>query len=90
VDPLLADAWADGVVVVHRGAIVSERYANLMAPETLHLSQSVGKSVLGLIVGVLGAPRPATRRRAPARRATPTSGGASTAGRRPAYPRPAG
>jgi CubicO group peptidase (beta-lactamase class C family) len=53
VDPFVAAAWVDGVVVAHRGAIVCERYANGMAPETLHISQSVGKSVLGLIVGVL-------------------------------------
>lgn len=53
VDPLVADAWVDGVVVVHQGAIVCERYANAMAPETLHISQSVGKSVLGLVVGAL-------------------------------------
>jgi CubicO group peptidase (beta-lactamase class C family) len=53
VDAFVADAWVDGVVVVHRATIVCERYANGMTPETLHISQSVGKSVLGLIVGVL-------------------------------------
>ena len=53
VDSLVADAWADGVLVAQRGMIVCERYANGMTPETLHISQSVGKSVLGLLVGVL-------------------------------------
>ena len=53
VDPFVASAWVDGVLVAHRGAIVCERYANAMAPQTLHISQSVGKSVLGLVVGVL-------------------------------------
>lgn len=53
VDPLVADAWVDGVLVAKHGTIVCERYANGMTPATLHISQSVGKSVLGLLVGVL-------------------------------------
>jgi CubicO group peptidase (beta-lactamase class C family) len=53
VEPFVADAWVDGVLVVQRGTVVAERYANEMTPQTLHLSQSVGKSVLGLLVGVL-------------------------------------
>lgn len=53
VDPFVVDAWVDGVLIAHRGTIVGERYANGMTPQTLHLSQSVGKSVLGLLVGVL-------------------------------------
>jgi CubicO group peptidase (beta-lactamase class C family) len=53
VDPLVADAWVDGVLVAQHGMILCERYANGMTPKTLHISQSVGKSVLGLLVGVL-------------------------------------
>ena len=53
VDPLLEAAYVDGLAVVHEGALVLERYPSAMGPETLHLSQSVGKSVLGLLVGVL-------------------------------------
>jgi CubicO group peptidase (beta-lactamase class C family) len=53
VGPLLDTGFADGVAVLHRGALVLERYAGEMAPPSLHLSQSVGKSVLGLLVGVL-------------------------------------
>ena len=53
VDPLVADAWADGVLVARRGTIACERYANGMTSDTLHLSQSVAKSVLGLLVGIL-------------------------------------
>jgi CubicO group peptidase (beta-lactamase class C family) len=53
VDPFVAAAWVDGVLVAHRGMIVCERYSNAMTPDTLHISQSVGKSVLGLLVGVL-------------------------------------
>jgi CubicO group peptidase (beta-lactamase class C family) len=51
----LEQGWVDGLAVVHDGALVLERYRNGMTPATLHLSQSVGKSVLGLLVGVLGA-----------------------------------
>jgi CubicO group peptidase (beta-lactamase class C family) len=52
-DELVSTAFVDGVAVLHDGALVLERYANGMTPETRHLSQSVGKSVLGLLVGVL-------------------------------------
>jgi CubicO group peptidase (beta-lactamase class C family) len=53
VDGFLEEAYVDGLAVVHDGALVLERYANDMGEDTLHLSQSVGKSVLGLLVGVL-------------------------------------
>lgn len=46
-------AYVDGVAVMRGGALVFERYANGMEPDTMHLSQSVGKSVLGLLVGIL-------------------------------------
>jgi hypothetical protein len=55
VSPLLDRGYADGVAVVHRGALVLERYGGEMGADSLHLSQSVGKSVLGLLVGVLAA-----------------------------------
>lgn len=50
---VLADTYTDGFLVMHRGQIVLERYFNGMAPETLHLSQSVAKSVTGLLAGVI-------------------------------------
>jgi CubicO group peptidase (beta-lactamase class C family) len=49
----LAGAYVDGVVVLHAGRLVAERYEGGMTAEDRHLSQSVGKSVLGLLVGVL-------------------------------------
>jgi CubicO group peptidase (beta-lactamase class C family) len=64
VEPLLEAAYADGVAVVHRGRLVAERYGGEMTEGSLHLSQSVGKSVLGLLVGVLAldTEEPVTRR----------------------------
>lgn len=43
----------DGLVVLHDGALVLEAYRGEATATSLHLSQSVGKSVLGLLVGVL-------------------------------------
>jgi CubicO group peptidase (beta-lactamase class C family) len=51
----LETQYVDGLAVLHEGALVLEAYRNAMQPHTLHLSQSVGKSVLGLLVGVLHA-----------------------------------
>ncbi len=52
---LLSAGFADGIAVVHGGHLVLERYAGEMDETSLHLSQSVGKSVLGLLVGILAA-----------------------------------
>jgi CubicO group peptidase (beta-lactamase class C family) len=46
-------AYVDGLAVLCDGALVLERYRNGMGPGTRHISQSVAKSVLGLLVGVL-------------------------------------
>jgi CubicO group peptidase (beta-lactamase class C family) len=43
----------DGLAVLHDGALIHERYTHGMTPATRHISQSVAKSVLGLLVGVL-------------------------------------
>ena len=45
--------WLDGLAVLRDGALVLERYENGMEPATRHLSQSVAKSVLGLLVTLL-------------------------------------
>ncbi|WP_375691438.1 serine hydrolase domain-containing protein [Pseudooceanicola sp. LIPI14-2-Ac024] len=50
---VLADTYTDGFLVMHRDRVVFERYFNGMAPETLHLSQSVAKSVVGLLAGAV-------------------------------------
>ncbi len=46
-------AELDGLAVLHHGALVVERYGGEADEHALHLSQSVGKSVLGLLTGIL-------------------------------------
>ncbi|MGI9480976.1 MAG: serine hydrolase domain-containing protein [Hyphomicrobiales bacterium] len=57
-DAITIEAWlerdfTDGFIVLHRGSIVYERYLNAMNERTLHLSQSVAKSIAASVVGVL-------------------------------------
>ncbi len=50
---MLHTLYTDGFIVLHRGALIYERYFNGMNPRTLHLSQSVAKSVVGMTAGIL-------------------------------------
>ncbi len=50
---LLDETYTDGLIVLKHGEIVYERYFNGMTPRTLHLSQSVAKSVTGTVFGIL-------------------------------------
>ena len=50
---LLDETYTDGFLVMHRGSVVYERYFGTMTPRSLHLSQSVAKSVTGMAFGVL-------------------------------------
>jgi CubicO group peptidase (beta-lactamase class C family) len=50
---LLDETYTDGFIVIRNGAIVFERYYNGMDGRTLHLSQSVAKSVTAAAAGVL-------------------------------------
>jgi CubicO group peptidase (beta-lactamase class C family) len=43
----------DGIVVIHRGSIVFERYFNGMTKHSPHILMSVSKSMLGLVAGIL-------------------------------------
>jgi hypothetical protein len=45
----------DGLLVLHRGRVVFERYANGMTADTPHILMSVTKSMLGLLAGALSA-----------------------------------
>jgi CubicO group peptidase (beta-lactamase class C family) len=49
----LQTSYNDGLLVLHRGKIIAERYHNGMSAHTLHLSQSVAKSVVGTVAGIL-------------------------------------
>lgn len=49
----LPASYTDGMLVLHEGAVVLERYQNGMRPESLHLSMSVGKSMTSLLAGIL-------------------------------------
>ncbi len=55
IDEFLTQTDTDGIVVLHRGRIVFERYCNGMTAASPHILMSVSKSVLGLAAGILGA-----------------------------------
>ncbi len=49
----LAANYTDGIVVLHRGRIVYERYFGVLRPETPHIAMSVTKSFFGTIGATL-------------------------------------
>ena len=49
----LSDTFTDGFLVLRHGKIAFETYQNGMDERTLHLSQSVAKSVTGMTAGIL-------------------------------------
>ncbi|HXQ40525.1 MAG TPA: serine hydrolase, partial [Candidatus Udaeobacter sp.] len=53
VGEMLAGTYTDGFILLHRGRVVVERYQNGMTEASLHLSQSVVKSFVGTLVGIL-------------------------------------
>lgn len=52
-DGFLAATDSDGIVILHRGAVVAERYAHGMHRQTPHILMSVSKSLLGIAAGIL-------------------------------------
>lgn len=52
-DGFFEETDTDGLLVLHRGRIVFERYANGMTAEAPHILMSVSKSMLGLLLGEL-------------------------------------
>jgi len=53
VGTMLSSTYTDGFILLHRGRIVMERYLNGMNEASLHLSQSVVKSFVGTLVGIM-------------------------------------
>jgi CubicO group peptidase (beta-lactamase class C family) len=53
VERLLADESTDGLIVLREGEVALEAYRRGMAPDDVHLLQSVSKSITGTLVGVL-------------------------------------
>ncbi|MFT7530403.1 MAG: CubicO group peptidase (beta-lactamase class C family), partial [Gammaproteobacteria bacterium] len=49
----LTQGYNDGIIVLHNGTIVYERYRNAMSNRSLHLSQSMAKSVTACVAGIL-------------------------------------
>ena len=49
----LGTSFTDGFIVVHKNRIVFEDYLNSMGPKTLHLAQSVSKSIATSAFGVM-------------------------------------
>src|SRR5256886_15654730 len=50
----LAETQTDALVILQRGRLVAEHYANGMTLETPHILMSVSKSMMGLLFGQLG------------------------------------
>ncbi len=50
---VLDASWTDGFLVLHRGRVVHEDYRNGMGPGSVHLTQSVSKSVIAALAGIL-------------------------------------
>lgn len=52
-DQALAETYADGIVVLHRGRLVFERYFGALQPHQPHIAMSVTKSFTGTLAGML-------------------------------------
>ena len=57
-EPLMLESFLqetdnDGMVILHRGRMIYERYGHGMTDETPHILMSVSKSMLGLLAGAL-------------------------------------
>lgn len=50
---LLDESYTDAFMILHDGKVVTERYFGAMTDSSLHLSQSVSKSIVGTLAGVL-------------------------------------
>ncbi len=53
IDDLCADTYVDALMVVHRGVVVHEHYDRGVGPDSRHVAQSVTKSVVATLTGIL-------------------------------------
>jgi len=53
VSEFIDNTYTDGFMVLHRNRVITENYYNEMLSDTPHLSQSVAKSIVGSLVGIL-------------------------------------
>src|SRR4029077_15801427 len=51
-DRLIADTDTDGLVILHRGKVICEHYANGMTSRTPHILMSVSKSLTAIVAGI--------------------------------------
>jgi CubicO group peptidase (beta-lactamase class C family) len=49
---MLARTWTDGILVMHKGVVLTEQYFNGMQPDTLHLMMSCSKSFTSTVIGI--------------------------------------
>jgi len=49
---VISETNTNGLLVLHEGRVVTEEYFGAMTPDTLHLAQSVSKSIVGTLVGI--------------------------------------
>ena len=49
----LDETYSDGFLVLHQGRLITEQYFNGMTQASLHLAQSVTKSVVGTVAGIM-------------------------------------
>jgi len=52
-DQFVDETDTDGLVILHRGKVILERYGNGMTPDTPHILMSVSKSLTGIVAGIL-------------------------------------
>ena len=50
---LCADTFVDAMIVVHRGEVVLEHYDEGVGPDSRHVAQSVTKSIIATVTGIL-------------------------------------
>jgi hypothetical protein len=52
-DRFCEETYTDGLLVLHRGRVIHERYLNGLTPSTTHLLMSVSKSITSTVTGIL-------------------------------------